>query len=326
MKKISIITPCYNEEGNIEELYKQVKAQFDALSDKYSYEHVFIDNASKDKTVEILKGIAAKDKNVKIIVNAANFGHIRSPFYGMKQCYGDAVMLMVADLQDPPELIPEFLAKWEEGHKVVVGVKNKSKENPIMYGIRKLFYTLVRKMSETPMIDNFTGFGLYDKSFMEVLRATDDPYPYLRGFVAEYGGDIATVYYTQPKREHGKTSNNFYKLYDMAMLGFVNHSKVPLRLAVFIGFTIAALSMAVALFYLIYKLCFWDSFQVGNAPLVIGLFFFSAVQLIFIGILGEYIGAIHTQVRKRPLVVEKERVNFDNRQQTPENRKLTSEN
>jgi glycosyltransferase involved in cell wall biosynthesis len=195
---------------------------------------------------------------------------------------------------------------------VVVGVKNKSKEKPIMYGIRKLFYTMVRKMSETPMIDNFTGFGLYDKAFIDVLRATDDPYPYMRGFVAEFGGDIATVYYTQPKREHGKTSNNFYKLYDMAMLGFVNHSKVPLRLAVFIGFAIAALSLAVALFYFIYKLCYWDSFQVGNAPLVIGLFFFSAVQLIFIGILGEYIGAIHTQVRKRPLVMEKERVNFEN--------------
>ena len=198
MKKISIITPCYNEEGNVEELYKQVKAQFDKLKDRYTYEHVFIDNASKDRTVEILKGIAAKDKNVKIIVNAANYGHIRSPFHGMKQCYGDAVMLMVADLQDPPELIPEFLEKWEEGHHVVVGVKNKSKENPIMYGIRKLFYTLVRRMSETPMIDNFTGFGLYDKAFMDVLRATDDPYPYLRGFVAEFGGDIATVYYTQP--------------------------------------------------------------------------------------------------------------------------------
>lgn len=312
MKKISILTPCYNEEGNVEELYKQVKAQFEALKDKYTYEHIFIDNASQDKTVEILKGIAAKDKNVKIIVNASNFGHIRSPFHGLKQCYGDAVMLMVADLQDPPELIPEFLTKWEEGHKVVVGVKNKSKENPIMYGIRKLFYTMVRKMSETPMIDNFTGFGLYDKAFVDVLRATDDPYPYMRGFVAEFGGDIATVYYTQPKREHGKTSNNFYKLYDMAMLGFVNHSKVPLRLAVFIGFAIAALSLAVALFYLIYKLCYWDSFQLGNAPLVIGLFFFSAVQLIFIGILGEYIGAIHTQVRKRPLVMEKERVNFEN--------------
>ena len=311
MKKISIITPCYNEEGNVEELYQRVKAQFDALKDKYEFEHVFIDNASTDNTVAILRRMAAEDKHVKVIVNAMNFGHIRSPFYGIKQCYGDAVMMMVADLQDPPELIPEFLDKWEQGHKVVVGVKNKSKENPIMYGIRKLFYTLVRKMSETPLIDNFTGFGLYDKSFVDLLRETDDPYPYLRGFVAEYGGDIGEVYFTQPKRKHGKTKNNFYTLWDIAMLGFVNHSKVPLRLATFIGFTIAALSLAVALFYFVYKLCYWNDFQVGNAPLVIGVFFFSAVQLIFIGILGEYIGAIHTQVRKRPLVIEKERINFD---------------
>ena len=310
-KKISILTPCFNEEDNVEELYRQVKAQFEALKDKYDYEHIFIDNASTDNTVAVLRRLATADKNVKVIVNAMNFGHIRSPFYGMKQCYGDAMILMVADLQDPPELIPTFLEKWEEGHHVVVGIKNKSKENPIMYGIRKLFYTLVRKMSETPMIDNFTGFGLYDKSFVDLLRATDDPYPYLRGFVAEYGGDIGEVYYTQPKRQHGKTKNNFYTLWDMAMLGFVNHSKVPLRLASFIGSITAALSLCVALFYFIYKLCYWDSFQVGNAPLVIGVFFFSAVQLIFIGVLGEYIGAIHTQVRKRPLVIEKERINFD---------------
>lgn len=310
-KKISVLTACYNEEGNVEELYRRVKAQFDALKDKYEFEHVFIDNASTDNTVAILRRMAAEDKHVKVIVNAMNFGHIRSPFYGIKQCYGDAVMMMVADLQDPPELIPEFLEKWEQGHKVVVGVKNKSKENPLMYGIRKLFYTMVRKMSETPLIDNFTGFGLYDKSFVDLLRETDDPYPYLRGFVAEYGGDIAIVYYTQPKRQYGKTKNNFYTLWDMAMLGFVNHSKVPLRLATFTGFIIAGLSLLVALFYLIYKLCFWYDFQLGNAPLVIGVFFFSAVQLIFIGILGEYIGAIHTQVRKRPLVIEKERINFE---------------
>ena len=310
-KKISILTPCYNEEGNVEELYRRVKAQFDELSDKYTYEHVFIDNASTDNTVPILRSIATEDKRVKVIINVANFGHIRSQFYGMKQCYGNAVIYMVADLQDPPELIPEFLARWEEGHTVVVAVKNKSKENPIMYGIRKLFYTMVRKMSETPLIDNFTGFGLYDKSFMEILRQTDDPYPYLRGFVAEYGGDMATIYFTQPQRKHGKTKYNFYSLWDYAMLGFVNHSKVPLRLATFIGFVIAILSLGVALFYFIYKLCNWYTFQAGNAPMVIGLFFFSAVQLIFIGILGEYIGAIHTQVRKRPLVVEKERINFD---------------
>ena len=310
-KLISIVTPCYNEEGNVEELYQRVKAQFEALKDKYAYEHIFIDNASNDKTVAILKDIASKDKNVKIIVNAMNFGPVRSPFYGLTQGFGDAAMLMVADLQDPPELIPEFLERWELGHNVVVGVKNKSQENPIMYGIRKLFYVIIRKMSETRLIDNFTGFGLYDRSFMDLMRAIDDPYPYLRGLVAEYGGNIGEVYYTQPVRVHGKTKHSFYILWDIAMLGFVNHSKVPLRLASFIGFSIAALSLCVALFYLIYKLCYWNEFQLGNAPLVIGLFFFSAVQLIFIGILGEYIGAIHTQVRKRPLVIEKERINFD---------------
>lgn len=315
MKKISILTPCYNEEENVEELYRRVKGQFEQLKDKYEFEHVFIDNASQDRTVEVLRKMAAEDSHIKVIVNAMNFGHIRSPFYGLKQCYGDAVMLMVADLQDPPELIPQFLEQWEQGHKVVVGVKNKSQENPIMYGMRKLFYTSVRRMSETRLIDNFTGFGLYDKTFVDLLRATDDPYPYLRGFVAEYGVNISEVYYTQPKREHGKTKNNFYTLWDMAMLGFVNHSKVPLRLASFIGFITAVLSLFVALFYFIYKLCYWDSFQVGNAPLVIGLFFFSAVQLIFIGILGEYIGAIHTQVRKRPLVIEKERIGWEEKKE-----------
>lgn len=311
MKKISVCTPCLNEEENIMEIYSQVKHQFDLLSDRYTYEHIFIDNASSDKTVEILREIASKDKNVKIIVNAMNFGPVRSPIYGIKQCYGDAVIFMVADLQDPPELIPEFLAQWEAGHNVVVGIKNQSKENPLMYALRKLFYKTLRKMSETRHITNFTGFGLYDKSFMDVFRQNDDPYPYFRGFVAEFGGDIGKVLYTQPKREHGHTKNTFYTLYDQAMLGFVNHSKLPLRLASFIGFIVAFLSLIVAIVYLVYKLIYWDNFIVGTAPLVIGLFFFSSVQLIFIGIIGEYIGAIHTQVRKRPLVIEKERINFD---------------
>ena len=310
MKKISILTACYNEEENVEELYRQVKAQFDLLRDRYTYEHIFIDNASTDRTVEILKGIAAQDPNVKIIVNSMNFGHIRSPFHGLKQCYGDAVMSLVADLQDPPELIPQFLEQWEQGHRVVVGVKNKSKENPIMYGIRTAFYKTLASMSETRQVENFTGFGLYDKTFMDLLREIDDPYPYMRGLVSEYGGDIGVVYYTQPQREHGKTKNNFYTLYDMAMLGFTSYSKVPLRLATFVGFGVATLSLLVALFYLIYKLCFWDSFQLGSAPLVIGLFFFSAVQLFFIGIVGEYVGSIFTQVKHRPLVIEKERINF----------------
>ncbi len=310
-KKISIVTPCYNEEANVEELYRQVKAQFEKLSELYTYEHIFIDNASTDHTVEELKKLAAADKNVKIIVNAMNFGHIRSPFYGLCQATGDAAMLMVADLQDPPELIPQFLQQWEAGHRVVIGIKNKSKENPLMYGLRTLFYKMIKKISETRQIENFTGFGLYDKTFIQLLRSIDDPYPYMRGLVAEYGGDLGEVFYTQPKRLHGKTHNNFYTLYDMAMLGFVNHSKVPLRMASFIGFLCSAVSLLVALIYFVYKLCYWDSFQVGQAPLVIGMFFFASVQLFFLGIVGEYVGSILTQVRRRPLVIEQERINFE---------------
>ena len=286
-KKISIVTPCYNEEANVEELYRQVKAQFEELSELYTYEHIFIDNASTDRTVEELKKLAAADKNVKIIVNAMNFGHIRSPFYGLCQATGDAAMLMVADLQDPPELIPQFLQQWEAGHRVVIGIKNKSKENPLMYGLRTMFYKMIKKISETRQIENFTGFGLYDKTFIQLLRSIDDPYPYMRGLVAEYGGDLGEVFYTQPKRLHGKTHNNFYTLYDMAM------------------------RLLVALIYFVYKLCYWDSFQVGQAPLVIGMFFFASVQLFFLGIVGEYVGSILTQVRRRPLVIEQERINFE---------------
>lgn len=309
-KKISIVTACYNEEENVEELYKQVKNQFDALPE-YDYEHIFIDNASKDKTVAILRKLAEKDKNVKLILNAKNFGHIRSPFHALLQAHGDAVMLTVADLQDPPELIPEFIKRWEEGNKVVIGIKEKSKENPLMFATRKLFYSLIAKSSSIEHISNFTGFGLYDQSFIELLRNIDDPYPYFRGLVAELAPGYYKLPYNQPARFKGKTKNNLYTLYDMAMLGFVNHSKLPLRMACFIGFIVALISLLVGVGYFIYKLCFWDSFSVGMAPLIIGLFFFASVQLFFIGIIGEYIGAIYTQVRKRPLVIERERVNFE---------------
>ncbi|MDR0891951.1 MAG: glycosyltransferase family 2 protein [Mediterranea sp.] len=308
-KKISIVTPCYNEEENVMDVYGQVKQQFDALPG-YTYEHIFIDNASTDKTVAILRRLAREDRNVKLILNIRNFGHIRSPYYGLLQATGDAAILMVADLQDPPTLIPTLIQKWEEGNRIVVAVKNKSKENPLMFALRKLYYTLMAKSSAVDHISNFTGFGLYDQSFLQTLRDIDDPYPYFRGMVAELGADLCFVNYTQPVRQKGKTKNNFYTLYDMAMLGFVNHSKLPLRLASFIGFVVAALSLVVGLGYLVYKLMYWDSFDAGVAPLVIGLFFFSAVQLLFIGVIGEYIGAIYTQVRKRPLVIERERVNF----------------
>ena len=309
-KRISIFTPCYNEEENVEILYNEVKKVFEQLP-QYDYEHVFIDNNSQDKTVEILKRIANQDKKVKIIVNARNFGHIRSPYHGLLQTTGDCVISVVADLQDPPELIPEFLKKWEEGYKIVTAVKKKSRENPLMFLLRKMYYNVLAKFSEGDQIKNFTGFGLYDKSFIDVIRKIDDPYPYFRGLISEVGFQTISVEYTQPKRLHGKTKNNFYTLYDVGMLGFVNHSKLPLRLASFIGFTVAILSLLIAFAYFVYKLIYWDEFKVGTAPLVIGLFFFSSIQLFFIGIIGEYIGAIHTQVRKRPLVIEKERVNFD---------------
>ncbi len=310
MKLISVITPCFNEEENVKELYEQVKAVFFDLP-QYEYEHIFIDNASKDRTVAILKEIAQADHRVKIIVNTRNFGHIRSPFYALLQAKGDAAICIVADLQDPPIMIKEFIKKWEEGYKIVIGVKTKSEESPLFFAIRKAYYDLVGRLSEVELIKNFTGFGLYDQKVIEILRNIDDPYPYFRGLICDIGFEIAPIPFHQPTRKRGFTKNNFYTLYDLAMLGITNHSKVPLRLATMTGFAVAILSLFVALGYFVYKLIFWNSFNVGIAPLVIGLFFFASVQLFFIGIIGEYIGAIHTQVLKRPLVIEKERINFD---------------
>jgi glycosyltransferase involved in cell wall biosynthesis len=310
MKCISVVTACYNEEENIALIYNEVKKVFNNL-DNYTYEHIFIDNASKDKTVFILKEIASKDKNVKIIVNARNFGHIRSPNYALQQAKGDAVISIVADLQDPPHMITEFLKKWEEGYKIVIGIKTQSEESSLMFRTRKLFYELISKLSDVEMIKNFTGFGLYDKQVIDILRNLNDPYPYFRGIIADIGFEVAKIEYKQPARKRGITKNNFYALYDMAMLGITNHSKVPLRLATMVGFSLSIISLFVACGYLIYKLIFWKSFSVGIAPVVIGLFFFSSVQLFFLGLVGEYIGSIHTQVLKRPLVIEKERINFE---------------
>jgi glycosyltransferase involved in cell wall biosynthesis len=236
-KHISVLTPCYNEEGNVANLVKAVSAVFDRLP-QYTYEHVFIDNHSKDNTVAILRELAAHDPHVKVIINARNFGHIRSPFYGMLQCKGDAVISLVADFQDPPEMIADFLAKWEEGYNIVIGVKRKSRENPLMFAVRKFFYNLLASMSDSgeQPVKNFTGFGLYDQKFIEVLRTLEDPYPYFRGLITELGFDRYEMEYVQPRRAAGKTKNNFFTLYDIAMLGFTNHSKLPLRLSAFIGF------------------------------------------------------------------------------------------
>ncbi len=308
-KLISIVTPCYNEEENIQLIYMKVKAIFDEL-EIYNYEHIFIDNDSQDKTVELLKEFAAKDKNVKIIVNARNFGHLRSPYHALLQSSGEATILIVADMQDPPELIKDFLVKWEEGFKIVIGVKNESKESPMMFRIRKMYYNIINKLSETELIKNYTGFGLYDKMIIDILKKIDDPYPYFRGLICDIGFEISIIPYIQPVRYRGITKNNFYTLYDVAILGITNHSKIPLRLATMIGFLMAILSFLAAIVYFIFKLIFWYQFTIGLAPLIIGLFFFSSIQLFFIGIIGEYIGSIQTQVLKRPLVIEKERINF----------------
>jgi len=309
-KLISVMSPCYNEELNVRECYEQVKKVFQEIG-RYRYEHIFIDNASKDGTLSVLRGLAAKDKNVKVIVNARNFGHIRSPYHAMISARGDAVISIVSDLQDPPELIKEFLKKWEEGFLVVMAVKQNSEESPVFFAIRKAYYELVSRLAEIELVKNATGFGLYDRRLIDILLEIDDPYPYFRGLVSDIGFPIAKVPYHQPTRKRGITSNNFYSLYDMAMLGITNHSKVPLRLATMLGFVVSFCSLLVALGYFVWKLLYWDSFTLGLAPLEIGLFFFGSVQLFFIGILGEYIGAIHTQVQKRPLVVELERINFE---------------
>lgn len=309
MKKISVVTPCYNEADNIRVLHAQIKEVFSKLPG-YSYEHICIDNASKDDTVKILRELAKEDKNLKVIVNARNFGHIRSPHHALMQATGDACILMASDLQDPPSLIPEFIKKWEEGYKIVLGVKDKSKESPLMFLIRKAYYNLVNSLSEVPLIKNATGFGLYDRAVLDVIHKIEDPYPYFRGLVCDIGFEQAHISYVQARRERGITKNNFYTLYDIAMLGITNHSKIPLRLATMVGFAMALISFIIAIGYLVAKLMFWNTFTLGTAPVLIGLFLFASVQLFFIGIVGEYIGAIHTQVLKRPLVIEKERINF----------------
>jgi len=308
---LTVLTPCFNEEENVREVYDRVKAAMATVSD-LDYDHLFIDNASTDRTVEILRELAASDKRVKVIVNTRNFGHIRSPYYAFLQARGDAVIGVVSDLQDPPELIPEFIRRWREGYKVVIGVKQGSNESWLASRTRRFYYWLIAKISsDLELVENFTGFGLYDREVVEQFRGTEERYPYFRGLVSDFGYRYAVIPYVQPTRHRGITKNNFFTLYDMAMLGVTNHSKVPLRLASMAGFVISVLSLLVAIAYLVLKLTFWNTLELGLAPLLIGIYFFGAVQLFFIGMLGEYIGAIHTQVHKRPLVVERERINFD---------------
>jgi glycosyltransferase involved in cell wall biosynthesis len=310
MKTISILTPCYNEESNLQDVYERVRAQMVKLG-KYRYEHVFIDNNSTDTSLQILKRLASADRNVKVIANARNFGHIRSPMHAFLETRGDAVIGIVADLQDPPELIPEMIDRWEKGSFMVLGIKRSSEENRLMFWIRQRYYSWVQRLSSIETFENFTGFGLYDRKVVEAVRAFDDPYPYFRGMIAEIGLPHSEILYDQPRRKRGLTKNNFYSLYDMAMLGITNLSKVPLRFVTLLGFACSLISLFVGFVYLLYKLLFWANFTVGVAPLVIGLFFLGSVQLLSLGILGEYIGSIQTQVRKRPYVIEKERINFE---------------
>jgi len=309
MVSISIVVPCRNERENVRLLHARLNAALKLILNLH-WELVFIDNASTDGTVEELRRLAAENRLVKVILNARNFGHVRSPYYGLLQAGGDAVAVMAADLQDPPELIGEFVRKWREGFLVVVGEKTNSCEAPLFFAVRRAYYRLVRRLADVDLLENVTGFGLYDRKAIETFRALDDPYPYVRGLIAELGFPIARVPYEQPRRIRGITKNNFYTLYDLAMLGITSHSKVPLRLATMLGFAASAVSLVVGMAYLVYKLVFWYRFPLGIAPVVIGLFFFASVQLFFIGVIGEYIGAIHTRVSKRPLVVEKERINF----------------
>jgi polyisoprenyl-phosphate glycosyltransferase len=309
MNHISIVTPCYNEEENVIPLRQAVKQIMNGI-ENCTYEHIFIDNCSEDKTPELLKEMAENDPNVKVIFNSRNFGHIRSPYYGLLQATGDAAILMASDFQDPPEMIEKFVQKWFEGNEIVIGVKEKSKESPIMFLLRTMYYKLSNKLSNVSLFENFTGFGLYDRVVINNLKKIEDPYPYFRGIIAEIGYNVATVPFVQPKREKGSTKNNFYTLYDIAMLGITSNSKVPLRIATMAGVTLSLLSLFTAFGYFIAKLIFWDSFSLGTAPIIIGLFFFNSILLFFIGIIGEYLGFIYTQVMKRPIVIEKDRINF----------------
>ena len=312
MKKVSILIPCYNEQENVRPMSEAIVNLFQKTLSKYDYELLFIDNDSQDHTKQILREICAANPKIKAIFNAKNFGQFNSPYYGILQTSGDCTISMVCDFQDPIELIPKYLEAWEQGYKIVIGIKTSSKENPIMYRLRSMYYKMLRKFSDVEQIEHFTGSGLYDKSFVDVLRNLNDPTPFLRGIVAELGYKIKKIPYEQPNRRAGKTHNNFYTLYDAAMLSFTSYTKIGLRLATFLGGAIGAVSVIIALIYLILKLIFWNRFVAGVAPIAIGMFFLGGVQLFFLGLLGEYILSINKRIMNRPLVVEEERINFEN--------------
>jgi len=311
VKKISIVTACYNEEETVIELINRVRKVMKLHSSRYDYEHIFIDNASEDKTVDLLKAEANSDAKIKIIVNSRNFGHIRSPTYALLQAEGDAVISLVADLQDPPEMITDFLEKWEDGNDIVMAVKITTDETGLMPLVRIAYYKVLQKLAEVRVVQNFTGFGLFDKKVISALRQINDPYPFFRGLLAEVGYKIYELPYHQPNRSRGVTKNNFYSLYDMGVLGIISNSKIPLRLAILLGALSAVLSFLIGVIYLGLKVMYWNEMIIGIAPLVILISFMLSIILLFLGLIGEYIGAIYTQVLNRPLVFEKERINFE---------------
>lgn len=310
MALISIVTPTYNEEDNVGALYEEVKKVCRGIG-RHTFEHVFIDNASTDRTVAILRDLAKADRNVKVIVNARNFGPVRSPYYGMLQTRGDATVILAADFEDPPALLPQLVAKWDECFKIAVAVKEGSDESGPRAALRRLYYHALGLLSEIELTKNHSGYGLYDRQVLDIVRRIDDPYPYFRGLLSEIGFESAKVPFRMPARKRGLSKHNFYSLYDFAMLGIVNHSKVPLRLATMFGFVCSLVSLLLAFGYLAAKLLFWNRFSFGLAPILIGFFLFSSVQLFFIGIIGEYLGAVYTQVQRRPLVIERERINWE---------------
>ena len=317
-KLISVVVPTYNEQENVVPLTDTLVKIFAEELPEYNYEIIFIDNHSKDNTKTLIRQICSENPNVKAIFNARNFGQMRSPVYGFKQAYGDCVVRLNADFQDPPSLIPTFVREWEKGHKIVIGIKEKTEEGFFMAFVRRQYYKFLRKITDIGHIENFTGFGLFDKAFVDVVRNIHDPMPYFRGMVAEFGFEYKTILYQRPNRRAGKSKNHFYTLYDVAMIGITSYSKVMLRLASFLGFIIGGLSFLVALVYFIMKLVHWDWFRSGIAPLVIGVFFLGGVQLFFIGLLGEYVLAINSRVLDRPLVVEEERLNFNGKPDDPD--------
>jgi glycosyltransferase involved in cell wall biosynthesis len=309
MKKlISIVTPTFNEGGNIKKLSEEIVLQMKNLN--YNYEHIIIDNASTDNTQSIIEKLCAKDKNIKAIFNANNFGHIRSPYYGILQAKGEAVILISADFQDPPFLIPKLIKKWEEGAEVVLLKRKTSKENLLLETFKKLFYKIIKLISENNLTERATGSGIFDKKIIKHLKKIDEPYPYFRGLVQEITNNIKVLEFDQNNRLSGNSKNNFFTLFDIGMLGIIKHSKLPLRLMTISGFALSFASLLIGLFFLIYKLLFWSSFQLGLAPLILGLFFGISLQVFMLGIIGEYVGFILTQVRKMPLIIERKRINF----------------